>query len=434
MKRSISFFFLILLLVLIHNKEPTTNYQILKEYTTSDIVDLIEECKTKNYKIIDPDDYVKKEDEIKLEKQLKQIYNAHKVVPIIVIVRQIYLKDKNEKKINISNFTQIITNELYEQKIVKKSVPCVVVVIAIEDKIMTMKTEGTVSYTITQQDCYNILNIINNYYSYGEYSFGTVELAKLIDYYLVNTSFFSRNKRFFIMIILLIFSFCFCYFLAVIAQRIRDRRNMRLTMSDEEKLLKIRDFLKKTRANKKILSDNCIICLEPFDNCTSINQSFISEQNNINNDNNNILVNEENDEGNNKEINTNKITKNNEEDNVQIELQNVSQNNLNNSSITDNQISTLPCGHRYHVKCISEWMLKKKSICPMCREKINVDIPENNEEDDLQNELLNIQIELHPAFALLVFQTINEELTWGAMALPAINGGIFAGLGGFAFV
>ena len=375
MKRSISFFFLILLLVIIHNKEPTTKYQILKEYTTSDIVDLIEECKTKNYKIIDPDDYVKKEDEIKLEKQLKQIYNAHKVVPIIVIVRQIYLKDKNEKKINISNFTQIVTNELYEQKIVKKSVPCVVVVIAIEDKIMTMKTEGTVSYTITQQDCYNILNIINNYYSYGEYSFGTVELAKLIDYYLVNTSFFSRNKRFFIMIILLIFSFCFCYFLAVIAQRIRDRRNMRLTMSDEEKLLKIRDFLKKTRANKKILSDNCIICLEPFDNCTSINQSFISEQNNINNDNNNILVNEENDNGNNKEVKTNKITKNNEEDNVQIELQNVSQNNLNNSSITDNQISTLPCGHRYHVKCISEWMLKKKSICPMCREKINVDIP-----------------------------------------------------------
>ena len=70
----------------------------------------------------------------------------------------------------------------------------------------------------------------------------------------------------------------------------------------------------------------------------------------------------------------------------------------------------------------------------MCREKIDVDIPENNEEDDLQNELLNIQIELHPAFALLVFQTINEELTWGAMALPAINGGLFAGLGGFAFI
>ena len=429
MKRFISFLFLILLIVVIESKKP----EDIKEYTTSDVVKLIEECKTKNYKIIDPEDYVKKEDEINLEKQLKEIYNDHKVIPIFVIVRQIYLKDKNEKKINISNYTQIITDELYERKIVKKNIPCVVVVIAIEGKIMTMKTEGSVSYTITQQDCYNILNIVNNYYSYGEYSYGTIELATLIKYYLVNTSFLSRNKRFFIMIILLIFSFCFCYFLAMIAQKIRDRRNMRLTMSDEEKLLKIRDFLKKTRANKKILSDNCIICLEPFDNCTSINQSLLAEQNNINNDYNNILINEENESNN--EINTNRIKKKSEDD-IQIELQNVSQdnNNLNNSSITDNQISTLPCGHRYHVKCITEWMLRKKSICPMCREKINVDIPENNEEDDLQNELLNIQIELHPAFALLVFQTINEELTWGAMALPAFNGGLFAGLGGFAFI
>ena len=78
--------------------------------------------------------------------------------------------------------------------------------------------------------------------------------------------------------------------------------------------------------------------------------------------------------------------------------------------------------------------VKKKNICPMCREKIDVDIPDIDDED-LQNELLNIQIQLHPAFALLVFQTINEELTWGAMSLPAINGGLFSGLtSGFAFI
>ena len=426
MKRIIPYLFIILLIVITENKEPISMAQIIKEYTTSDIVELIEQCKTKNYKIIDPDDYVKKDDEIKLEKQLKEIYNDHKVVPIIVVVRRIYLKDKNDKKIDISNFTQIITDELYEKKIVKKNIPAVVAVVSIEGKVMTMKAEGSVSYTINQQDCYNILNIVNNYYSYGEYSYGTLELGKMINYYLVNTSFFARNKRFFIMIILLIFSFCFCYFLALIAQKIRDKRNMRLTMNDEEKLLKIRDFLKKTRVNKKILTDNCIICLEPFDNCTSINHSLIENNNN----NENILVNEHNEK--NDELNT-KRTKNKKED-IQIELQNMSQNNINNSSISDNQISTLPCGHRYHVKCITEWMLRKKNICPMCREKIDVDIPENNEEDDLQNELLNIQIELHPAFALLMFQTINEELTWGAIALPAINGGFFTGLGGFAFL
>ena len=438
MKQIKCLFFLLAMIILTENKTPESFFQLLKEYTTSDIINLIEVCKTKNYKIIDPDDYIKKDDEISLEKQLKEVYKGHNVVPIIVIARSLYLKDKEGKNLDISNYTQIIIDEIYHKKIVKKEVPVVIAMISIEGKIMTMKAEGSVSFTITQQDCYSILNIVNKYFSYGEYSYGTLELGSLINYYLKNTSFFARNKRFFVMIFVLIFSFCFCYILAMIAQKVRDRRNLRLTMSDEEKLLKIRDFLKKTRADKKILCENCIICLEPFENCTSINHSLIEEAANNNINNENILVNDNiNNIDNNSNNNSHNIIRTEEKkDDINIEMQNVGNNSLErkNSTLTDNQISTLPCGHRYHVKCITEWMMRKKNVCPMCREKIDVDIPENNEEDDLQNELLNIQIELHPAFALLVFQTINEELTWGAMALPAINGGLFAGLGGFAFI
>ena len=419
------FIFISILPNISYTKKPFVSLvKILKKYKTSDIVAFITESKTKNYKIIDPDEYLKKDDIIALEKQLKEIYNAHKVITIIVIARNIDLTNKKGEKIDISNYTEIIFDEIYEKKIVKKDASVVLAIVSIEGKIMTMRAKGTVSFTITQQDCYNILNIINNYYSYGEYSYGTVELGKLINYYLVNTSFFSRNKRFFLMIVILILSFIFCYILALIAQRIREKRNLRLTMSDEEKLLKIRAFLKKCKANKKILSDNCIICLEPFDNCTSVNHSLIVEENNNKKENNNDnLINNE----------------NKDKDAIIIEMQNMSKENIENdnnnkSNMTDNQISTLPCGHRYHVKCITEWMLKKKSICPMCREKMDVSISDQGEEEDLQNELLNIQIELHPAFALLVFQTINEELTWGAMALPAINGGFFAGLSGFAFI
>ena len=419
------FIFISILPNISYTKKPFVSLvKILKKYKTSDIVAFITESKTKNYKIIDPDEYLKKDDIIALEKQLKEIYNAHNVITIIVIARNIDLTNKKGEKIDISNYTEIIFDEIYEKKIVKKDASVVLAIVSIEGKIMTMRAKGTVSFTITQQDCYNILNIINNYYSYGEYSYGTVELGKLINYYLVNTSFFSRNKRFFLMIVILILSFIFCYILALIAQRIREKRNLRLTMSDEEKLLKIRAFLKKCKANKKILSDNCIICLEPFDNCTSVNHSLIVEENNNKKENNNDnLINNE----------------NKDKDAIVIEMQNMSKENIENdnnnkSNMTDNQISTLPCGHRYHVKCITEWMLKKKSICPMCREKMDVSISDQGEEEDLQNELLNIQIELHPAFALLVFQTINEELTWGAMALPAINGGFFAGLSGFAFI
>ena len=421
------FIFISILPNISYTKKPFVSLvKILKKYKTSDIIAFITESKTKNYKIIDPDEYLKKDDIIALEKQLKEIYNAHNVITIIVIARNIDLTNKKGEKIDISNYTEIIFDEIYEKKIVKKDASVVLAIVSIEGKIMTMRAKGTVSFTITQQDCYNILNIINNYYSYGEYSYGTVELGKLINYYLVNTSFFSRNKRFFLMIVILILSFIFCYILALIAQRIREKRNLRLTMSDEEKLLKIRAFLKKCKANKKILSDNCIICLEPFDNCTSVNHSLIVEENNNKKENNNDnLINNEN--------------KDKDKDAIVIEMQNMSKENIENdnnnkSNMTDNQISTLPCGHRYHVKCITEWMLKKKSICPMCREKMDVSISDQGEEEDLQNELLNIQIELHPAFALLVFQTINEELTWGAMALPAINGGFFAGLSGFAFI
>ena len=475
------FFFLVFLFILINTKEPATQ-KVKKQYKISDIMTLIKRCNTIGYKIIDPDDYIKKDDEQNLEKQLREIYKNHNVVSFIIIFHGAYLKDENNNVIDYTNYTKYIENEIYSQNIVNKKVPIVVAVISIDEKIMSMKAHGSVSNIISQQDCYNILSIVNNYLSYGEYSYGMVELGKLINYYLENTGFFSRNKRFFYMLIVLMLCFLFCYFLSIILQKIRDRRNMRLTMSDEEKLIKIKDFLKKTKANRKILSENCIICLESFDNCVSICHSTLpgnrrhkkmhnkgadeendnnninfninneiyhneninnSIDNNVNNDDNNEIINVNNFDGSNSNnlidtFNETNINTNDDRD-AEVEMQTIVNEGIDidnmprNSSVTDNQISTLPCGHRYHVKCITEWMLQKKNICPMCREKINVEIPEANEED-LVNELMNIQIELHPAFALLVFQTINEEFTWGAMALPSIHGGLFGGLGGFIFI
>ena len=446
-------FILYTLLSFFQIKSKAQNFaSISNPYKIEDVISLIKSCKTKEYKIIDPKNYILDEDQKKLEKELKDIYTKHKVVSFFIMLDYIYLTDNNGNNIEISNYTNLLIEELYYQNLVDIETPIVVAVISIKDKKMTMKVEGRVSHIVTEQDCYNILNIINNYYAYGEYSYGSIELGKLINYYLSNTGFWARNKKFFYMIFLLIFCFCFCYVLSIIAQKIKERRNLRLTMSDEEKLIKIKDFLKKAKANRKILSDNCIICLEPFDNCVSIYHTISQDNKFINKEeitrNQDNIINTERDTYLNTYTNTNRL---NEELNVQEEINVNKENNENNigrnnsriindninlqrnSAITDTQISTLPCGHRFHVKCISEWMLQKKNICPMCREKMNVDLPENDEED-LQNELLNIQIELHPAFALLVFQTINEELTWGAITLPVINGGLFGGIAGFAFI
>ena len=424
-------------------------------YQISDIISLIKSSKTKEYKIIDPKNYILDDDQKKLENELKDIYTKHKVVSFIILLDYIDLNDNKGNNMEISTYIDLLIEELYYQGIINIDTPIIVAVISIKDKKMTMKVEGKISHVVTEQDCYNILNIVNNYYAYGEYSYGSIELGKLINYYLSNTGFWARNKKFFYMIFLLIFCFCFCYFLSVVAQKIKERRNLRLTMNDEEKLIKIKEFLKKAKANRKILSDNCIICLEPFDNCVSIFHTISQDKNNEEtgkknqNRNNNFLATEK-ESRLNTYANTNRLIEeiNVQEENIintneinKQENNNICNNNINddsiniqrNSAVTDTQISTLPCGHRFHVKCISQWMLQKKNICPMCREKINVDLPEN-EDEDLQNELLNIQIELHPAFALLVFQTINEELTWGAITLPVINGGLFGGIAGFAFI
>lgn len=414
-----SFLLIFILISFIHNKKEVEKIKN-KEYTYLDIIQQIKKQKIKKYSLIDPNDYIKQEDEIILEKELKEIYTKHKVHSYIIFIKS-FASSSSPK--NITKFTKEIVSEIFKQKIIPSDENLIIAIISIDDKLMTMETYNNITKIINDEDCFLILNNLNNYYSYGEYSIGGVQLAKVIKFYLENTSFMSRNRRFFLMLFILLLSFLCCFLLSKLAQKIRDRRNLHLTMNDEEKLIKIRDFLKKCKTNRKILSDNCIICLEPFENCTSINNSLIDD--NINNND----INTNNLNKNNNDINTNS----NNNNNVQLEMQNINEiRNLNNS---DNQICTLPCGHRYHVKCISEWMLRRQKICPMCRERMDVGIPdESMAESDLQNELLNIQIDLHPAFAILVFQTINEELTWGFMALPALGGGWLAGLGGLSLV
>ena len=110
---------------------------------------------------------------------------------------------------------------------------------------------------------------------------------------------------------------------------------MQWTMSDEEKLLKISEFLKKTKVNKKILSDCCIICLDSFENCTSLTYTIINEsqRGKRQKNNNDILIDIENETNINSNINTYSM-----EFKEQMELQNlISNNNINNFNNINNE-------------------------------------------------------------------------------------------------
>ena len=103
-------FFFLLVIYMVNNKMPNSSKS--KSYKISDIIDLIKEINTKGYKIIDPDDYIKREEEAKLEKQLKKVYKGHKVITFIIIIRNAYLKEENGEEIDLSNYAESLLNEI----------------------------------------------------------------------------------------------------------------------------------------------------------------------------------------------------------------------------------------------------------------------------------------------------------------------------------
>lgn len=103
--------------------------------------------------------------------------------------------------------------------------------------------------------------------------------------------------------------------------------NRSISLDSDKNLKRIVNFLKKEKSNKKILSDNCAICLEEFKE----NQNKKNEENGM------------------------------EEKDI---------SNTETKIEENNDISTLECGHQFHIDCISKWM-ERKNEYPLCRQKIN---------------------------------------------------------------
>ena len=83
-----------------------------------------------------------------------------------------------------------------------------------------------------------------------------------------------------------------------------------------------------------------------------------------------------------------------------------------------NNVSSLPCGHQFHTKCITEWMLKSKT-CPLCKKEIkNLNISNENKSSNLNSDnnlfgerlserIWEVQREIFPNFA-----NINYSNLW----------------------
>ena len=128
---------------------------------------------------------------------------------------------------------------------------------------------------------------------------------------------------------------------------------------EKERVKKIKEFLKKNKDKqlKNIFNDSCIICLDNLDDKNEIIK--------------NIEVSKEKEQA--------KEEKEKEKENIAV----------------------LECGHRFHEKCIIEW-LKKHNICPICRVKQKIGNDDNNKNyesrllGDDYNFIIDVQTDAYP--------------------------------------
>ena len=254
-------------------------------WTSNDLWNYIEEeiliNKTinPNYFIIDPNKYlsiVGSEKMNKIEETQKDVFEETKIPNYII-----FISNLNE---SIENFSFIISQKI-KMTFPKVNISnSIISVFSIFDRKMRIRTGSKLKKNLKDSTIYEIL--VRRQKDLGKRNYDKVTIDLLNDIISYNSN--KGYYFFFNIITLFILIWLIGVFYSLYSSWNENKK--------EKKLNKIKDFLKKVKTNKKIISENCVICLEK-------------------------LINEKD----------------------------------NNSNI-----STLQCGHQYHTKCIKEWMLKNK--------------------------------------------------------------------------
>lgn len=219
----------------------------------------------------------------------------------------------------------------------------VVAFFSIETKRVRIRTGEKTKNKITDYECEQIIIDLGPILRNKNYYKVWLTFIEKIDYY-IN----KENKRtilgyiflgilwFFLLafyLFLLVYIIVGIYFLfKEIKDSIKECIKKRNSLPDDSNLKKIVDFLKSQKTNKRIFTDNCIICLEKFE------------------DQNNELL----------DINIDEFS--NSEKLIEQDK---------------NDISVLNCGHQFHINCIIKW-LKINNKCPICRQIADPELKEDN--------------------------------------------------------
>ena len=339
--------FLFLLLYLLFLINASTYYtkwtpDLLFDYTKIEILSYNRYNFNINYMIIDPENYLNYADLSEIASKMKKIHEEYKINTYIILISELqlngYYSDINNE---VERFVSYFNYYLNGYSKYNDSMS-VTTAFFIKQRKMRMRTGKYARKIISDRKALEIINARKDDLRSENY-YNVVN--KLLDdiYYKCTLDYYSN----YILIswIILFFSTYFLF--------------LRFCYKPEkERVKKIKEFLKKNKDKqlKNIFNDSCIICLDNLD------------------DKNEIIKNIE-------------VSKEKEQTKEEKEKEN---------------IAVLECGHRFHEKCIIEW-LKKHNICPICRVKQKIgnddDYNKNYESrllGDDYNFIIDVQTDAYP--------------------------------------
>jgi len=343
----------------------------------------------KNYFIFDEENYtnldLKGSEMQSLYEKQKEFYSNYSTANYIFVI-----KNLNEKQESIEDATYNLCRYLYNEYGVSME-KSVVALFSIETKRVRIRTGEKTKEEITDGECEEIINDLGPLLREKKYFEVWITLIEKFDYFINESSSMSVIGYivlgFFYLILIIIWVLMVVYvfvggfymikfLIQCIKECIKENKKKKNSLPNNDELKKIVRFLKNQKSNKKIFTDNCIICLENFENKNTITLDI---------DNN--------------DIKSDKLMEHNE-----------------------NDISVLNCGHQFHINCIAKW-LKKNNKCPICRQIADPELKEDN-----NKVVWRVQTVLHPSFRKIEYDYLYTRDFY--VPPPTHSSSSFSGGGG----
>jgi uncharacterized membrane protein YgcG len=265
-----------------------------------------------NYMIFDPEFYLQSSNLQDANNAMYTLYEKYKVSTHIFFISYMYEKYKTDEA--FAAFVDRLSYLIYNNNDDYNLNMTLTAVFFIHDRKMRIRTTKALRQIITDDDALAILNRRKKDLKNERYA--DVANGLMLDIYKTyskNLENPNSNTILFLTILFIIGMAIFVYL-----------ANREESSAQEDKVKAFLDKCKQKPNPKEIISESCIICLEDFKSDEEIKA-----------------------------------------------LENTDKN-----AFEKLETSILECGHKFHRKCISDW-LKKEEICPICRTKF--DIKSNND-------------------------------------------------------